>query len=332
MKYFIGIDIGGTKCAVVAAIERESGGKPEILSKKSFPTIAGNPDATIGKIKGLVRETLCEKEIRVEDVSAIGVSCGGPLDSVRGVIMSPPNLVGWNDIAIADILKNEFGVPTFLQNDANACALAEWLYGAGKGSKNMVFMTFGTGLGAGLILDGRLYAGTNDNAGEVGHVRLEKFGPVGYAKAGSFEGFCSGAGIAQIARTKAAELLQQGKSCGYCGGFEDLQNITAKSVAEAAEKGDAAAVEVYKISGEHLGFGISLLIDILNPQVVVIGSVFARSENLLREEMQKVVDIEALPNAARVCKVVPALLGESIGDIAAISVASNGLSESLKQK
>lgn len=91
-------------------------------------------------------------------------------------------------------------------------------------------------------------------------------------------------------------------------------------------------VEVYKISGEHLGFGISLLIDILNPQVVVIGSVFARSENLLREEMQKVVDIEALPNAARVCKVVPALLGESIGDIAAISVASNGLSESLKQK
>lgn len=326
MRQFIGIDIGGTKCAVVAARERADGGTPEIFEKKSFPTIVGNPEATIEKIL----ETAEKTAARTKSVSAVGISCGGPLDSSRGVIMSPPNLVGWDNVKITEIVRRRLGVPTFLQNDANACALAEWLYGAGKGSKNMVFMTFGTGLGAGLILDGKLYAGTNDNAGEVGHVRLSEFGPVGYAKAGSFEGFCSGSGIAQLGRAKAAELFQQGKACAFCASPAELDLVSAKNIAAAADAGDPTAIEVYKISARKLGFGISILIDILNPQTIVIGSIFARSENLIRREMQKIIDAEALPNAARKCKVVPALLGESIGDIAAVSVAANGILQSEK--
>ena len=325
MKTFLGIDVGGTKCATVLARETQAGEIPQILSKKSFPTIVGKPTETIAKIIACAKEAMAEANVESKDISSIGVSCGGPLDSVRGVVMSPPNLQGWDNIEIVKILEAEFGAPAFLQNDANACALAEWLYGAGKGSKNMAFMTFGTGLGAGLILDGKLYAGTNDNAGEVGHIRLEKFGPVGYAKAGSFEGFCSGSGIAQLGKLKAMELLQSGKTCGFCKSIDELDSITAKSIAISADEGDATAIEVYKISAQHLGFGISILIDILNPEKIVIGSIFARAENLLRAEMQKVIDIEALSNASSVCQVVPALLGEAIGDIAAVSVASNGL-------
>ena len=325
MKNLIGIDVGGTKCAVVVARGADGGTPPQILSKKSFPTIAGKPKETIDTLVKLAREALAELGLKSSDISAIGVSCGGPLDSARGIVMSPPDLAGWDNIPITEILERQLGAPAFLQNDANACALAEWLYGAGKGARNMVFMTFGTGLGAGLILDGKLYAGTNDNAGEVGHIRLENFGPVGYAKAGSFEGFCSGSGIAQIAKTKATELLQRGESCAYCKSAYDLATVSAKTVAIAADGGDETAREVYAISGRKLGAGISLLIDILNPELVVIGSIFARSEDLLRPEMQRVIDAEALSGAAEKCRVVPALLGESIGDIAALSVAANGL-------
>ena len=324
MKIFLGIDVGGTKCATVLARETQDGA-PEILAKKSFPTLVGKPNETIAQIISSARETIAEAKVELSEIASIGVSCGGPLDSVRGVVMSPPNLQGWDNIEIVKILEAEFGAPAFLQNDANACALAEWLYGAGKGSRNMAFMTFGTGLGAGLILDGKLYAGTNDNAGEVGHMRLEKYGPVGYAKSGSFEGFCSGSGIAQLGKAMAMELLQSGKTCGFCKSLDELDSITAKSIAISADAGDPTAIEVYAISARHLGAGISIMIDILNPEKIVIGSIFARAENLLRPEMQKVIDREALANASRVCQVVPALLGESIGDIASVSVASNGL-------
>jgi len=324
MKKYIGIDIGGTKCAATLASECGAGEIPKILSKKSFDTIAGKPADTVKKILEAVEECLAETGTQTSEISAAGISCGGPLDSIRGVVMSPPNLPNWDNIEIVKIVSEALGVPSFLQNDANACALAEWIYGAGKGSRNMAFMTFGTGLGAGLVLDGKLYSGTNDNAGEVGHIRLEQYGPVGYAKRGSFEGFCSGSGIAQLAKTKATELLQAGKPCGYCKSFKELENVSAKTVAIAAENGDADAREVYEISGSHLGAGISIMIDILNLELVVIGSIFARSESLLRPAMQKVIDREALAGAAKVCSVVPAKLGETIGDIAAISVAANG--------
>ncbi len=304
---YTGVDIGGTKCAIILADQDGT-----ILNKIKFPTATVN-ETIAGIINGI-------KELGCGD--AIGISCGGPLDSQKGVILSPPNLPGWDNIPIVSILQEEFHVPVAIQNDANACALAEWKFGAGKGTKNMVFLTFGTGLGAGLILDGRLYSGTNDMAGEVGHIRLNSFGPVGYGKAGSFEGYCSGGGIAQIAKTVATESLQMGKPVGYCRDFDALSSITAKDVAEWAEKGDPAAIHVYDICAEKLGAGLSVLIDILNPERIVIGSIFARSENLLREKMQAVIDRETLGFSNQVCRVVPAALGEAIGDVAAISVAT----------
>lgn len=303
---YIGIDIGGTKCAVILA--NDAGQK---LSRVSFPT--EGYQATVERIMREVEKLL--------PCRAIGISCGGPLDESRGMILSPPNLPGWDEIPITKMLEDRFGVPAYLCNDANACALAEWKFGAGKGKRNMVFLTFGTGMGAGLILDGKLYSGTNGNAGEVGHMRIAEYGPVGYGKAGSFEGFCSGGGIKQLGQTLAREALQAGKTTAYCRSYDELENISAKSLAVAADAGDETAKRVWQIAADKLGMGLSLLIDLLNPEAIVIGSIFERAEHLLRHGMEEVISREALPQSGRVCRVVPAALGDEIGDYAAIAVA-----------
>lgn len=304
---FTGIDIGGTKCAVIV------GDKSGVKEKIKFATTT--VDETLGKI--------IESVEKLGAGDAIGISCGGPLDSRRGIIMSPPNLPGWDNIEIVKMLEEKFNVPTGIQNDANACALAEWKYGAGVGCENMIFLTFGTGMGAGLILNGALYAGTNDMAGEVGHMRIAEYGPVGFGKAGSFEGFCSGGGIAQIGKTVAAEKLQCGEKTSFCESYADMDNITAKKIAECAKSGDSDAARVYDICAEKLGAGLSLLIDILNPQKIVIGSIFERSSELLKDKMQQVIEREALCYSRAVCSVVPAALGDLIGDRAALAVAED---------
>lgn len=158
-------------------------------------------------------------------------------------------------IAIVTPFREFFDVPVGLQNDANACALAEWKWGAGRGCSNMIFLTFGTGMGAGLILDGRLYAGANDMAGEVGHIRMEKTGPIGYGKAGSFEGFCSGGGIAKLGQQMARDRLQNGQAVSFCQTHEELSAITAQKVGEAAKQGDKFALEIFDIVDKQLGRG-----------------------------------------------------------------------------
>jgi glucokinase len=303
----LGIDIGGTKCAVIRGNE-----KGEILVKEVMPTTS-------------VEETLdwiIETAVRLKgDSRAAGISCGGPLDSDKGVILSPPNLPGWDEIEIVKMLEDRLGIPAYLCNDANACAVAEWKFGAGRGFKNIILLTFGTGLGAGLILDGRLYNGTNGNAGEVGHIRLADFGPAGYGKQGSFEGFASGGGIALSGKMFAIEALQQGKKPLYCDDLSKLDTVSAKSIADAANKGDETAIAVYKSTGAMLGKGVSILIDVLNPERIVIGSIFQRSENLLRDAMEDVIKKETLTASRNAVKVVPAELGDNLGDCAALALA-----------
>ena len=311
MKY-IGIDIGGTKCAVV--LGNKNG---EIENKIRFDTT--NFEDTLKNIIDAVG--------KIGKGDAIGISCGGPLDSKKGIIMSPPNLPGWDDVRICEILKGKFSVPVFLQNDADACALAEWKFGAGKGTENMIFLTFGTGLGSGLILNGRLYSGTSGMAGEAGHIALEDDGPVGYGKAGSFEGFCSGGGIAKMGMTKALEMFESGKVPSFCKSKEDVNQINARVIAECANKGFDDAKEIFDKCATMLGKGLSILIDILNPEKIVIGSIFARCENLLRDKMEEEIKKQALIQSLKDCSIVPALLGERIGDIAAITVAVNGLEQ-----
>src|SRR5690606_30850007 len=211
-----------------------------------------------------------------------------------------------------------FSAPVALQNDANAGAVAEWLWGAGKGCRNMIFLTFGTGMGAGLILNGQLYSGTNDMAGEVGHIRLAEDGPVGYGKAGSFEGFCSGGGIQRLAMSRAEAALKAGYAPSFCPTEADLPAITAEKVSLSD---DPLAAEIFETVARRLGQGLAILIDILNPQRIIIGSIYVRQRARLEATMRLVLQQEALPNALAVCEILPAGLGEAIGDYAALAVA-----------
>ena len=255
------------------------------------------------------------------DFSCIGISCGGPLDSRRGVILSPPNLPGWDEVEIVAYLKERYGGRVSLQNDANACAVAEWKYGAGRGTENMLFLTFGTGLGAGLILGGRVYSGANGMAGEVGHIRIATDGPLGYGKQGSFEGFCSGGGLALWAKDIARDAISRGERIFGCSSYEKVELLSAAHLASLARDGDIDAIELFRRCGERLGEGLAMLVDILNPERIVIGSIYQRCEELLRDGMESALKREALPEALRVCSIVPAALTESIGDIAALAVA-----------
>ncbi|MBW6535918.1 MAG: ROK family protein [Mariniphaga sp.] len=315
-EYYLGIDIGGTKCAVVLGDN-----KFNIHRKIQFETLTSERGYAEILSEFFTHIENIFKDFPQENLKRIGISCGGPLDSRKGMIYSPPNLPGWDNVPIVKIFNEKYGVPAAIQNDANACALAEWLMGAGKGTRNMVFLTFGTGMGAGLILNGQLYAGTNDLGGEVGHIRLANDGPVGFGKAGSFEGFCSGGGIAQLAEKVVSEKLKNGEPVAFCSNLEDAYKLTAKDVAFAATADDPTAAEIIRISGEYLGRGLAVLIDVLNPECIVIGSIYSRNETLFKPHVDRILKEEAIPSALEVCRIKPAELGDTIGDYAALCVA-----------
>lgn len=316
MQVIVGIDIGGTKSAVSFAHYVD--GDIRFLDKVKRPTKTEDYGAAFCEYIEIIQERLREQpDWRL---CSIGISCGGPLDAEKGIIMAPPNLPQWDNADIFTPLKQAFRVPVMLQNDADACALAEWTMGAGKGTKNMVFLTFGTGMGAGMILNGELYRGSTSMAGEVGHIRLEKDGPCGYGKNGSFEGFCSGGGIARLGRMKAREALERGVVPSFCKSVEMLPKVDCQVIGQALEEGDATAREIFDIVAEHLGMGLSILIDILNPDMIVLGSIYARQKEALEPGMREVIAREALAPSGKACKIVPATLGEMIGDYAAVSV------------
>ena len=301
--YYLGFDIGGTKCAV--SIGKSDKDDMEIIERKEVAT-QNNPYITFDKLAAFVEEWLCKYDVRFA-----GVSCGGPLDPKRGIILSPPNLSReWYGFEIVSYIKLRFGINSVLENDANASAVAEWKFGAGKGVQNMVFMTFGTGLGAGLILNGALYSGTSGNAGEVGHLRLETDGPVGYNKAGSAEGFCSGGGIAQLAHLRAKER-----------GVTLDRYLTTKEIFERTRQGDEFCTSIVKESSEKFAMVLSFLIDLFNPEVIVIGGVFMRNYDLFMPIITPIVEREALCNSNEVCRILPAMTGEQIGDYAALALA-----------
>ena len=300
----VGLDIGGTKCAISTG--ESADGKIKILSREEFPTAGLSWQQVLEEFaRRIENHNTTQPPYHNTTITSIGISCGGPLDSKRGVIMSPPNLPGWDDVPVVKFFEDRFHVPTSVQNDANACALAEYLYGSGHGVRNLVFMTFGTGLGAGIIIDGKLYSGSNDNAGEIGHIRLAPTGPLGYNKEGSAEGFCSGAGMARLAKIRKG------------------LDLTTKELFARVRAGDPDCTEVFRESAEKLAAILAFTIDILNPEVIALGGVFMRNADLFMPIVDPILNREALPLARKVCRIVPAELGENIGDYAALAVAGS---------
>jgi glucokinase len=326
-KIFVGVDVGGTKTAVVLSAR-----PPVTLGRVEFATLPEEgPQPALERIVESARGLLAQHGFAEQQIAAIGVSCGSPLDRVRGIIQAPPNLSTWVDVPIRRLLADTFHTTCRLENDANAGAVAEHRFGAGVGSEHMIFLTLGTGLGAGIIAAGSLYLGANGDAGEIGHVRLSPTGPVGYHKAGSIEGWASGGGIAQLALRMLAQAERRGRSSALheiaSGGV-----LTARDVGRAAEAGDAVALSILRRSGARLGQALAMLIDVLNPQRIVLGGLAWRMGENLLAPMRRMIEREALPQTLRACAIVPAALGDQIGDVSALCVAMGleGNGESLE--
>lgn len=298
----LGLDIGGT--TTTACLGRPTG---EVLHSCTVASKAGGGFHSVWASVLAAAGTVLDSGSGHPDPRCVGVSVGGPVDHTTGVVYSPPNLPGWQELPLQDLLTEHFALPVYVEHDAKAGALAEWMYGAGRGVQNLIFLTLGTGLGAGVIVDGRLLHGRRDNLGEVGHWRMAHEGPTAYGKAGSWEGFSSGAGLAAGARrldpvrwsadTKGADVVQ------------------------AARDGDPGAYALLQDFTEKLGSGIALLVDLLAPEIVVLGSLAVRAGDLFLPQVQAIVDRECTTRNLP-CPVVAAGLGEQIGMCAALAVAA----------
>ncbi|WP_300368095.1 ROK family protein [Brachyspira sp.] len=311
MSNIVGVDIGGTKTSVIIGSS-----SPEIFAKEKFETLDSS-----STLKNVV-EIIKDYQSKYGNIESIGISCGGPLSSKDGIIICPPNLPQWKNVEIVKYFDEHLNIHSKLENDANACAIAEYLWGAGNNTSNMAFFTFGTGLGAGLILNGQLYRGASDMAGEIGHIRLNDEGPMGYNKAGSFEGFCSGGGIVKLCEIRLKEKSKEKDTEEFISLLNN-KNLTTYEIANIAKMGNKFAVSIFEESAFYLGRGISILIDILNLEKIIIGGIYTRMESYFKDTMLKIIKFEALEYSANFCEIVPSFLGESIGDYSALAVAMN---------
>jgi glucokinase len=317
--YILGIDIGGTKLA--AGLVTPQG---EQIAQDRVPTLAQEgPDRVLARLIDLCRRVVAESGVSWSQVQAAGVGCGGPLDPVTGVIMEPPNLPGWVDVPLVDRLRGALGVPVYLDNDANAGALGEYRFGAGRGVANMVYLTISTGVGGGIILGGHLYRGQNGNAGEIGHMSVVYNGrPCNCGSRGCLEAYASGTSIA--ARAREAVLAGEPSALlGLAGGSAEA--ITGETVALALQQGDAVAARIWEETMLILGAGLANVINIFNPRRVVLGGGITNFGDLLFDPVRRIAMSRVFGPFARVAEIVPAQLGWQVGVLGAAAVALEGL-------
>ena len=313
-SHVVGIDIGGTKLATVLADKDGN-----ILQKVRKPTESEKgPQHAVQLLLNMVDEVLNLSGLSRENISGIGVSCGGPLDTKTGVVYSPPNLPGWDALPLKDMIESEFHIPTVLENDANASALAEARFGGGRGYDYVLYMTMSTGIGGGIVVNGEIYHGANDSAGEVGHQILLPDGPLcGCGKQGCLEALCSGPSIARRAQEAIAD--QSNTSILKLTGGQ-INRVRSEHVLQAARNGDALAVALIEETAYYMGWGIANLVNILNPEIVLLGTIAVAAGDLLLNPIRRTVSEMAMQRPSEMAKIMPAELGDSIGDLAAISL------------
>ena len=300
-SYLLGFDLGGTKSA--ALIGTADG---EILARVSGATPAGGPDAIIPFLLDLGRRAVVQARATLPgEIVGIGVSAGAPADAQTGRIFEAPNLPGWgqNGVPLAQILSQEFGgIPAALENDADATAVAEHRFGAGRGTRTMAFLTVGTGIGAGLILDGRLHRGAQGAGGEIGHIAVEPEGrPCKCGLRGCLEAYSSGPSLARIAVEN-----------GFTG------EATAPAVFAAARTGDAAAQAAVETAGTMLGRGLAALCMLLNPERIALGTLAVHAGDLLTPLIWRELEARTWPRLRESLTIVPAALGDRAQDLAAL--------------
>ncbi len=306
----LAIDIGGTKLAAGVV---DSDGR--MLARGEVPTLAAEGlDPVLGRIVGLGRELLSRPEVAGVRVDRIGVGCAGPVDIKAGLVFRPPNLPGWTRVPLTDHIRRSLGLPTVLENDANAGALGEFRYGAGRGAQSIFYMTVSTGIGGGIILDGKVWHGVKDAAGEIGHITVCPDGPLcGCGNRGCLEAMSSGPSIARRARDVVASGRQTRLSA--------IVKPTSADVARLAEEGDPVAAEVWAVAVKYLGIGVAAVVTFLAPERVVIGGGVTKAGDSLFRPLReqawqrvKLVPAESVP-------ILPAALGPDVGILGAAAVA-----------
>lgn len=314
-KSLVGIDIGGTKIAT--CVMRKDG---EVIAQEEVPTKAKEgPKAVISRIKDTVYHVLDQGQVAKDDVEAIGVGMPGPLDIKKGLVKNPPNLPGWIDIPLTKILEEEFQLPVVLENDANAAVLGEKYYGIGKGIENIVYITVSTGIGVGVIVDGKLLKGEVGNGTEAGHTTINFGGPkCGCGNYGCWEAYASGTSLARFARDGIAR--------GENTIIKDLakdDEVKAEHVFLAAKKGDKFAKELVEDEGFYLGVGLANVVNMFNPKLIVIGGGLTHEWDMFYDNMMDIVKNNSLAANVENLEVVKTSLGPNVGVIGACAVALN---------
>jgi glucokinase len=317
-QYIIGVDLGGTN--IVAGAMTADGSRH--LAMRSIPTNAfvgdeGVAERIVGLVEGVILDSMEQTDCARRDFIGIGIGAPGPLDRVRGIVLVAPNL-GWKDFPLSKRIQDRLNLPTTLDNDANCATFGEWWQGSARGGNNVVGLTIGTGIGGGLILDGALYHGSSDMAGEIGHTTIDLNGR--HCKCGNYgclEAYASAPAIA----TRAREVLvrEEGESMIPSMVHGNFDNITAQVVYDAAKGGDQIANEIVRDTARYLGAGVANLLNIFNPDIVVIaGGVTAAGDALfvpLRAEVRR----RAFSPAVRAVKIVPGELPGTAGVVGAVA-------------
>lgn len=309
----VGVDLGGTQIRAVLADERGN-----LLRRLGCDTLASEgPAAVLDRIVAAVREVTAG----ASGVASIGIGAPGPIDSSAGVVTTPPNLPGWSNVPLGSIVEQSTGIPAVLGNDANLAALGEFTFGAGREVQHLIYITVSTGVGGGIIIAGRLLEGQRGAAGEVGHMVVEPGGPLcNCGGHGHLEALVSGTAIGRQAREAVASGAPTMLADLARG---NVEGITARTVTEAATLGDTLAIELLTHAGRRLGYAVTNLVHLFNPQMVAIGGGVANAGALLLKPMRDTVlaGRELLPVFKEDLKLVPASLGRDVGLYGAVALA-----------
>ena len=313
MAAVLGLDIGGTKLAV--GVVTPDGAVHGLIVE---PTRRWEgPDAVLPRLFDLGHRAVAAAGLG-RPIAAVGISCGGPLDSAAGVLISPPHLPGWIDVPVGELTRREFGVPAYLENDATAAALGEHRFGAARGVSTMIYLTISTGVGGGAVIGGRLHRGAAGNGGELGHVTVRPGGRLcTCGRRGCLEAYVSGTNIAD----RAAEGLH----AGLDSSLRSADPLTAAVVAAAARDGDALARHIWTETTDVLGQALTDLVNVFEPELVVLGGGVTRAGAMLLDPVAATVAREAMPPAAKAVRVVLAGLGDVVGVVGAGVVALNAV-------
>ena len=308
-KYVIGVDLGGTK--ISTAVSTLDG---EILKQTVVATKAEEgEEPVLSRIIGTISEVLVGADISKDEVEAIGIGSPGPLDAKKGVIITTPNLP-FKNYNVVQPIKDKFGIPVYLDNDANVAAIGEYMFGAGKGTKNIVYFTVSTGVGGGAVLNGQAYRGNTSNALEIGHMTVDAHGPrCNCGNIGCLEAISSGTAIGKKGREAAATKVETS--------LKNYDNITSYEVFKEAKNGDAVAKEIVDNAMNYLGIGVANAITIFDPEMVIIGGGVSKVGDILFDTVRKVVNKRCFKSLADACKIVPAGLGTDAGVVGAVALA-----------